>query len=120
MILSELVFPISYEQASGLALVFAPELAVRLAQLHKEYGNSNCVPSPRLLSDGRFMLCADILTEVASGGLLYPMWEQANKTVLLANVQVVPMSEVLPLLVNPDPEDYIPTLSVDTEVSVYE
>lgn len=120
MILSELVLPISYEEARGLALVFTPELALRLAELHEKYGSSNCVPFPRMLSDGRLMLCADILTEVASGGLLYSMWEKANKTVLLANVQVVPMSEVLPLLVNPDPEDYIPTLSVDTEVSVYE
>jgi hypothetical protein len=102
MTLSDLTLPISYADARGLALVFTPQLAGRLAQLHGLYGSTNCVPVPRVLTDGRLMLCADVLTEIEPGGLLHAMWAAADKAVLGQAVEVLPWSEAVALL-PPDP-----------------
>jgi hypothetical protein len=102
MTLADLTLPISDADAKALALVFAPQLAGRLAQLHAQYGTPNCVPMPRMLTDGRLMLCADILTEVMPGGLLHAMWQAADQATLLASVAVIPWDEAVALL-PPDP-----------------
>jgi hypothetical protein len=96
--LSDLTLPISDADAKELALVFTPQLAARLAELHAEHGTTNCVPMPRVLTDGRLMLCADVLTEVGPGGLLQGMWEAADQAVLLPAVEVIPWSEAVALL----------------------
>lgn len=98
MTLGDLALPISYENARGLALVFTPALAVRLAQLHAAFGSPNCRPAPRQLTDGRLMLGADLLTEVEPGGLLHAMWEAADKAVLLSSVEVIPWGDAVALL----------------------
>lgn len=102
MKLSGLTLPISYADARGLALVFTPQLAARLAELHGQHGSPNCVPMPRTLTDGRLMLCGDVLTEVMPGGLLHAMWAAADKAVLLAGVEVMPWADAVALL-PPDP-----------------
>lgn len=98
MTLADLTLPISYDNAQAYALVFTPALASRLAELHAQYGSPKCVPMPRVLTDGRLMLCADILTEVMPGGLLHAMWQAADKAVLLPSVEVVPWAEAVALL----------------------
>ena len=98
MTLSDISIPISYADAKELALVFTPQLAARLAELHAEHGTTNCVPMPRVLTDGRLMLCADVLTEVGEGGLLQAMWEAADKAMLLPAVEVIPWDEAVALL----------------------
>jgi hypothetical protein len=98
MTLSDLTLPISYADAKALALVFTPQLAGRLAQLHAEHGSPNCVPMPRVLTDGRLMLCGDILTEVMPGGLLAGMWAAADQQVLGASVEVIPWADAVALL----------------------
>ena len=102
MNLSGVTLPISYADASGLALVFTPGLAARLAELHGLHGSPNCVPMPRTLTDGRLMLCADVLTEIAPGGLLHAMWEAADQQVLGQAVEVLPWADAVALL-PPDP-----------------
>lgn len=102
MTLGELTLPISYDNARELALVFTPQLAGRLAELHGQYGSQKCVPVPRVLVDGRLMLSADVLTEVEPGGLLHAMWEAADKAVLNAAVEVLPWAAAVALL-PPDP-----------------
>jgi hypothetical protein len=102
MTLSDLTLPISYADARGLALVFTPQLAGRLAQLHAEHGSPNCVPMPRTLPDGRLMLSADVLTEIEPGGLLHAMWAAADQAVLGASVEVMPWADAVALL-PPDP-----------------
>jgi hypothetical protein len=102
MTLSDLTLPISYADARGFALVFTPQLAARLAELHALHGSTNCVPVPRVLTDGRLMLCADVLTEIEPGGLLEAMWAAADKQVLGQAVEVLPWSEAVALL-PPDP-----------------
>ncbi len=98
MKLSDLTLPISYADAKALALVFTPQLAGRLAELHAEHGSTNCVPMPRVLTDGRLMLCADVLTEIAPGGLLHAMWAAADQQVLGASVEVMPWADAVALL----------------------
>lgn len=102
MTLSDISLPVACEYAKGYALVFALELAVRLAELHALHGSPNCVPVPRVLNDGRLMLCADVLTEVEPGGLLHAMWEAADKGVLGREVEVLPWVDAVALL-PPDP-----------------
>lgn len=98
MTLGDLTLPIPIETARGYALVFAPQLAERLAVLHAQYGTTNCVLVPRALTDGRMMLCADVLTEIGPGGMLQAMWEAADKTVLMEEVTVMPWEEAIALL----------------------
>jgi hypothetical protein len=103
MLLRDLSLPISDTDARGLALVFAPALAARLGQLHAAHGSSNCVPVPSPLTDGRLMLGADVLTEVATGGLLAAMWGAADQAVLGASVEVIAWSEAVAMMPTPDP-----------------
>ena len=98
MTLADLTLPISYADARVLALVFTPQLAGRLAELHAEHGSPNCVPMPRMLTDGRLMLCADVLTEIAPGGLLHAMWAAADQQVLGQAVEVMPWADAVALL----------------------
>ena len=98
MTLADITLPISYADARCYALVFTPRLAKRLEQLHSLHGSSNCVPVPRMLTDGRLMLCGDILTEVCDGGLLHSMWAAADQSVLLPNVEVIPWADAVALL----------------------
>ena len=102
MKLADLTLPISYADARGFALVFTPQLAARLAELHGQHGSTNCVPVPRVLADGRLMLSADVLTEIEPGGLLHAMWQAADQAVLGASVEVMPWADAVALL-PPDP-----------------
>tara|TARA_R110000868_G_scaffold314710_1_gene575624 strand:+ start:595 stop:921 length:327 start_codon:yes stop_codon:yes gene_type:complete len=103
MLLRDLSLPINAEDARGFALVFAPALAVRLGQLHAAHGSSNCVPVPLPLTDGRLMLGADVLTEIAPGGLLATMWGNADQTVLGASVEVIAWEAAVAMLPPPEP-----------------
>lgn len=96
------IWPVPADKASNYALVFTVALAERLAELHSRHGTPNCVPSPRIMQDGRLMLCADVLTEVQPGGLLHAMWEAADKKVLMETVEVVTWDEAVAML-PPDP-----------------
>ena len=98
MTLADLPLPISYKDSQALALVFTPALAGRLAELHAKHGTPNCVPMPLLLTDGRLMLCGDILTEVMPGGLLHRMWAAADQAVLLPSVTVMPWADAVAIL----------------------
>lgn len=98
MTLSDVALPVTYEWGRAHALLFSPQLASRLAEIHAVHGSQKCVPMPRVLTDGRMMLSADILTEVMPGGLLHAMWEAADKEVLLPSVQVVPIADAIALL----------------------
>lgn len=103
MTLADLSLPISYEDAKAHALVFAPALAARLAELHALHGSNKCRPFPLALSDGRLVLSADALTEIEPGGLLHAMWEAADKQVLGESVEVIPWADALALLPSETP-----------------
>jgi hypothetical protein len=103
MLLRDLSMPINAAEARALALVFSPALAARLGQLHAAYGSTNCVPVPVTLTDGRLMLCADVLTEVRPGGLLASMWGHADQSVLGASVEVIAWDAALAMMPTPEP-----------------
>ena len=103
MTLADLITqPVSYEATKDLALVFSPDLAAQLAAVQAEHGNPRHVASPVDLTDGRKMLCADLLTEVGQGGL-YSGGFAHLPSELFPLVEVLPMPAVLPLL--PQPEE---------------
>ena len=102
MKLGDLALPISYSDARQWALVFDVAMAERLAEIHLQYGSNKCRPVPRVMTDGRLMLSADVLTEVGPGGLLHSMWEAADKAVLRDSVEVLPWADAVALL-PPDP-----------------
>lgn len=80
------------------ALVFGEQLSAALAAKWGEHGSTVCVPSPRLLADGRYMLSADVLSEVGPGGLLHAMWQASDIAAIAAGTEVMPWSEAIALL----------------------
>jgi hypothetical protein len=103
MTLEDVEFPISYEWGVSHALLFSPQLAQRLAELHALHGRPDCIARPVPLTDGRLMLTADILTAVEPGGYLHAMWAAADKAILLPAVEVVPIEDAEALLVPTEP-----------------
>jgi hypothetical protein len=101
MTLSDITLPVTYEWGQQHALLFSPQLAARLAELHAEYGRPDCIAMPVTLTDGRLMLSADILTAIEPGGWLHEMWQHADKEVLLPAVEVVPIAEAVAMLPQP-------------------
>ena len=83
-------------------LVFAAALAAVLRQRWEQFGTTNLVPTPVRLTDGRFMLCADILSEVSgqedSCRLLARMWRNSDRAAIAAGVTVVPIADAIALL----------------------
>ena len=98
MTLADITLPVTYAWGVRHALLFPPQLAQRLGQLHAQYGRPDCLAAPRLTTDGRFMLTADILTAVVPGGYLFDMWRHADQSMLLPNVEVVPIADAIALL----------------------
>lgn len=98
MTLADITLPVTYAWGRQHALLFAPQLAQRLAELHAQYGRPDCIAMPVALTDGRLMLSADILTAVEPGGWLHEMWIHADMGVLLPSVEVVPIAEALALM----------------------
>lgn len=80
------------------ALVFHATLAGALASKWSEFGSTNCVPSPVLLTDGRYMLSADVLSEVGPGGLLHAMWAASDHAAIAAGTEVLPWAEAVAMI----------------------
>ena len=97
MTLADLTLPVSYQWAKGYALLFDASLAQRLAEVQAEHGDPRHVPAPRLLTDGRWMLAGDILTECVPGGLVYGGFSRLDAG-RFADIQVTPMAEAVALL----------------------
>jgi hypothetical protein len=95
--LAEVTLPVSYEWGVAHALVFDAALAQRLGAVQAEHGDPRHVPSPRLLTDGRFMLVADILTECVPGGLVYGGFSQLDAG-RFDEIAVMPLADALALL----------------------
>ena len=98
MTLADLPLPITAEQGRGYALVFGDALAGRLAEVWQQHGTTNCVPTPSRLTDGRWMLCADILTEIGPGGLLHAMWVNVDQAAVMQAVAVLPWADAVAML----------------------
>ena len=97
MTLADITLPVSYEWGVAHALVFGTALAQRLAEVQGQHGDPRHVPAARSLTDGRFMLTADILTECLPGGLVYGGFSQLDSE-RFDEIEVVPLAEAVALL----------------------
>ena len=105
MTLADLISqPVSYEIARDLAIILTPEQAATLGAIQAQYGNPRHVAAPVPLTDGRLMLCADLLTETGRGGL-YAQGFAHLPAELFPQVAVIPMAEAIALIPQPDPEE---------------
>jgi hypothetical protein len=103
MTLADLIAqPISYETARDLAIILTPDQATTLGAVQAEYGNPRHVAAPVPLTDGRLMLCADLLTETGPGGL-YAQGFAHLPAELFAQVQILLMADAIALI--PQPEE---------------
>ena len=104
MTLADLISqPVSYESAKELAIVLSPDQAATLGAIQAEHGNPRHVAAPVPLTDGRLMLCADLLTETGPGGL-YAQGFAHLPAELFPQVQILPMADAIALIPPPDPE----------------
>ena len=104
MTLADLIIqPISYDSAKGLAIVLTAEQAATLGAIQAEHGNPRHVAAPVPLTDGRLMLCADLLTETGPGGL-YAQGFAHLPADIFPQVQILPMASAVALIPQPDPE----------------
>jgi len=97
MTLSNITLPVTYEWGVAHALVFDVALAQRLGEVQAQHGDPRHVPAPRTLTDGRFVLTADILTECVPGGLVYGGFSQLDAG-RFDEIEVVPLADALALL----------------------
>lgn len=97
MTLADVSLPVTYEWGVAHALVFGTTLAQRLAEVQAEHGDPRHRPAPRRLTDNRYMLTADILTECVPGGLVYGGFSQLDAA-RFNEIAVVPIAEAVALL----------------------
>ena len=101
--ISEILFPEGVpENLKAWAIVLPDALRTELIQMQDALGAARNRANPVPLTDGRWMLCADILEEARPGGLLPEIgWITPEQ---VAQCVVMPWSEALALL-PPPPED---------------
>jgi hypothetical protein len=87
----------SLETLRGYALVLSPELNTAFNAIQAGLGERQFEAQTRELTDGRFMLGADLLSEIGSGGMYYVGFA-AIPSELLDLVEVLPIAEALALL----------------------
>ena len=92
----------SYEELKGLALVFNSSLK-DILEATQETFQSKHKASPVELTDGSFMLCADLLTEIGDKGLYKQGFGLLDQD-LFPQVSVISMEEASALLPQPEEE----------------
>ena len=97
MTLADISLPVTYTWGVDHALVFDAALAQRLADVQSQHGDPRHVPAPRQLTDGRWMLTADVLTECVPGGLIYGGFSHLDAG-RFDEIEVVPIADALALL----------------------
>ena len=103
MTLADLITqPVSYKTARHLAIVLTPDQAATLGAIQAQYGDPRHVAAPVPLTDGRLMLCADLLTETGPGGL-YAQGFAHLPAELFPQVAVIPMADAIAII--PQPEE---------------
>ena len=86
----------SYEAAKQYALVFNHECYAALQVAQAQHLGSQHRVSARQLIDGRYMLNADLLTEIGNGGL-FAQGFGALDPALFGLVEIVPVEDALAL-----------------------
>jgi hypothetical protein len=86
----------SYEELKGLALILNSSLKNILESTQETFASKHKA-APVELSNGSYMLCADLLTEIHPGGL-YAQGFGLLDTDLFAQVEVISMEEAAALI----------------------
>jgi hypothetical protein len=97
MWLSDITLPLPYGDCRGLALVYDYNVAVTLYELQQAYGDPRHIPTGRPLTDGRWMMYGDVLSEVGSGGILAKAFSHITPE-MMSQVEVVPLEVAKALL----------------------
>lgn len=93
--------PVSYEYGRQFGMVYSQELADRLAEVQAEEP-TQFVAKGVLLTDGRYLLSADILSEVPSG--LYRIGFGKLDPARFDEISILPIADAMALLPVPEPE----------------
>lgn len=93
MTLAELALPITAEFGRSHALVFSASLCQRLVNVQAWHGDPRHVPHPQPLTDGRWCLSADVLTECLPGGLVYGGFSRLDPAGF-AGIEVLELDDV--------------------------
>jgi hypothetical protein len=101
MLLSDLTLPLPHAECKDLSLVYSYDVAVLLYNVQEEHGDPRHVPAGRQLTDGRWMLCGDVLSEVGEGGILAGGFAFVTPE-MMQQIEVIPLADALALL-PPDP-----------------
>jgi hypothetical protein len=102
MTLAELTLPMPYAECKDLALVYSYEVAVTLYGVQEEHGDPRHVPAGRQLTDGRWMLCGDILSEVGEGGILAGGFAFVTPE-MMEQIEVIPLADAIALIPPQEP-----------------
>lgn len=97
MILSEVTLPLAYDDCKGMALVYPYEVAVVWYTLQQQHGDPRHVGIGLPLTDGRWLMTGGVLSELHEGGILGWACEYLTPEIM-AQIEVVPMSEAVALL----------------------
>ena len=97
MTLADLTLPLPYDECKDLALVYPYDVAVLLYGVQEEHGDPRHVPAGRQLTDGRWMLCGDVLSEVGEGGILAGGFAFITPE-MMAEIEVISLAAALALL----------------------
>ena len=89
--------PLAYDESLTLALVFGDHVAGMMAAVQEQHGSPWLRVAPVLLTDGRAMLAAELLTEVGPGGLLADWFANLDPT-MSVDIEVVPMADAVALI----------------------
>jgi hypothetical protein len=92
--------PLPYDEAVTYGLVFAADLAQRLAEVQAEHPSQH-MAVPRQLTDGRFLLCGDLLSEVPAG--LYASGFSHLDPGRFNEIEMIPWAEAVAMLPPDDP-----------------
>jgi hypothetical protein len=92
--------PVSYEYGQQFGMVYSQELADRLEEVQAEEP-TQFVAKGVALTDGRYLLTADILSEVPSG--LYRVGFSKLDPARFSEIAIMPIADAMALLPVPEP-----------------
>lgn len=104
MILSEVTLPLAYDDCKGMALVYPYEVAVVWYTLQQQHGDPRHIGIGLPLTDGRWVMTGGVLSELHEGGIMGWACEYLTPEIT-AQIEVLPMIEVVPLLQETEPTD---------------
>lgn len=96
--LNDLIDNNSYENTKNWALVFDTNIKEMIMDINSQYGGLYFVPSIVPINNNKWMLCADILSEINEDGLFYNVWQFLDHELLLANTEILSISDVSQLI----------------------